>query len=112
MSSDLLAVNRSTGLRHAKDHTLRPTPATLSNRKGRAHDPGVHLARALLRQLMFHLCDSARFALVVHSNHLPSELKLLASRGRRNILENGDLTLAIYNSARIELRDTRDLKPT
>lgn len=89
--------------------TLRPAPVTLTNQKAARQDLRVDLASRLINDRLLGLNNGAGLALVVDSNHLVAQLKLLPSTGWREGLEDCKLTLAVNAVAVVQLWNTGDV---
>lgn len=91
--------------------TRRTAPSALTHGKRRAHDARVHLSSLLIDKLVENLRHGARLSLVVHADHLSPQLKLMTLRRRRNVLQNRNLTLSVYNPTRVDFGDAGNRWP-
>jgi hypothetical protein len=88
--------------------TLGSTPVTLSHHETAADGLGVHLASLSIHDGLFRLNHRPRLALVVNTNDLVAQLKLLASTSRRKRLQDSELALAVDRATGVEFGNTRD----
>lgn len=95
-------------MRVGKVLTLRTSPSTLADVKATANSSAVCLASLSIYKPLLCLDDCARLSLVVHTEHLASDLELATLARCRNWLEEFELTLAIEDMLGVELGDTSD----
>jgi hypothetical protein len=88
--------------------TLWSTPTTLSNVEGTANSPDILLARLSINKDLLGLYDTTWLALVEDTKHLGPDLELSAMRCRWERLVEFNLSLTVYDTARVELWYTGD----
>jgi hypothetical protein len=67
-----------------------------------SYHPAINLSSSLVDNLLFGLNHSACLALVIYAKDLGAELEGLAGGGGWEGLDEGDETLAIYNTAGVK----------
>lgn len=84
--------------------TLWTTPVSLADEERTPDHLGVNLSRGLFNDALLCFDYTACLPLIIYTNDLGAELKGLTLRGRWEGLEEGNKSLAIYHTARVELR--------
>jgi hypothetical protein len=84
--------------------TFRPSPVPLPNKEPTPNCPRVRFP-GLVDKKLLSLDNSASLALIIHSNHLTANGKLLPSAGWWEWLQECDFALAINCTTGIKLRD-------
>lgn len=95
-------------MRVSKVLTLGTSPSTLADVEATANSSAVRLASLSIYKPLLCLNDCARLSLVVHTEHLASDLELAALARRRNWLEKLELTLPVEDMLGVEFGDTSD----
>jgi hypothetical protein len=79
-----------------------PAPVTLSNKERTSYHPAIDFPCGLVNDCLFSLNHTTRLALVIYANDLGPELEGLTGGSGWERLEEGDESLAVYDSARVE----------
>lgn len=87
--------------------TLRPTPTTLPNIERATIDNRIHLARLRIDNRLLGL-NNRGLALVVHADDLVAQLEFPTRTAGRQLLEHGDLALAVDDAPGVEFGHARD----
>lgn len=88
--------------------TFRSTPISLTNKEVAAHSLRIHFSSLLVHNRLLRLHNRSRLALVVNTDNLIPQFKLLAGACCRKGLQDGKLPLTIYYAAVVEVRDAGD----
>ena len=83
-------------------------PVALPNEECTPYHPAIDVSRGLFNDRLFCLNHTTRLALIIYTNDLSTELEGPAGRGGWQRLEEGDESLAVYHTAGVEFRHTRD----
>ena len=81
---------------------FRSAPVALPNKERTPYHPAVNLSSGLVNDRLLRLNHTTRLALVIYANDLGTELEGLAGGSWWERLEEGDQSLAIYDTARVE----------
>jgi len=87
--------------------TLWSTPSSLSNVEGTTVDNRIHFPRLRIHNRLLGL-NNRRLALVVHADDLVAELEFPACAAGRQLLEHGELALAVDDAPGVEVGYARD----